>query len=383
MESVHPATLQLCLLLIYLVCGAAVWLLRGRFSRNGVYDRWIGAHLAGALLYLVLLCSPYLTSRQSAMLACGLIISKGCLMLGSFARLLQSPIPPHALRGNGSLLLIAVLALLQWLPSHAYAEQMALALALGALYAASLAWLLLSQAERPFPLKLAGGLCGAAAVYLLLHVLYVAAGDPNMVLYGISTPVLLLVLVATPLLSLCFMAIDKEQELAKLHQLATLDPLTGVFNRRSFEELARKTCAQHARLQRPLALLVMDLDHFKRINDTYGHSRGDMALKALAELVTEHVRAADIFGRFGGEEFCLLLPDTADDGAREVAGKLCQRINTILLDPHDAGSALSASIGVASLVPDGAADWQSLFELADSRLYRAKSAGRNQLVWAG
>ena len=86
MESVHPATLQLCLLLIYLVCGAAVWLLRGRFSRNGVYDRWIGAHLAGALLYLVLLCSPYLTSRQSAMLACGLIISKGCLMLGSFAR---------------------------------------------------------------------------------------------------------------------------------------------------------------------------------------------------------------------------------------------------------------------------------------------------------
>jgi diguanylate cyclase (GGDEF)-like protein len=304
-------------------------------------------------------------------------------MLGSFARLLQSPIPPHALRGNGSLLLIAVLALLQWLPSHAYAEQMALALALGALYAASLAWLLLSQAERPFPLKLAGGLCGAAAVYLLLHVLYVAAGDPNMVLYGISTPVLLLVLVATPLLSLCFMAIDKEQELAKLHQLATLDPLTGVFNRRSFEELARKTCAQHARLQRPLALLVMDLDHFKRINDTYGHSRGDMALKALAELVTEHVRAADIFGRFGGEEFCLLLPDTADDGAREVAGKLCQRINTILLDPHDAGSALSASIGVASLVPDSAADWQSLFELADSRLYRAKSAGRNQLVWAG
>ena len=79
----------------------------------------------------------------------------------------------------------------------------------------------------------------------------------------------------------------------------------------------------------------------------------------------------------------MLLPDTADDGAREVAGKLCQRINTILLDPHDAGSALSASIGVASLVPDGAADWQSLFELADSRLYRAKSAGRNQLVWAG
>lgn len=383
MESVHPATLQLCLLLIYLVCGAAVWLLRGRFSRNGVYDRWIGAHLAGALLYLVLLCSPYLTSRQGAMLACGLIISKGCLMLGSFARLLQSPIPPHALRGNGCLILIAVLALLQWLPSHAYAEQMALALALGALYAASLAWLLLSQAERPFPLKLAGGLCGAAAVYLLLHVLYVAAGDQAMVLYGISTPVLLLVLVATPLLSLCFMAIDKEQELAKLHQLATLDPLTGVFNRRSFEELARKTCAQHARLQRPLALLVMDLDHFKRINDTYGHSRGDMALKALAELVTEHVRAADIFGRFGGEEFCLLLPDTADDGAREVAGKLCQRINTILLDPHDAGSALSASIGVASLVPRSATDWQSLFELADSRLYRAKSAGRNQLVWAG
>lgn len=383
METVHPATLQLCLLLIYLVCGAAVWLLRGRFSRNGVYDRWIGAHLAGALLYLVLLCSPYLSSRQSAMLACALIITKGCLLLGSFARLLHAPLPGLAHRHLSMAFALGGMALLMWLPSHAYAEQLALALALGASYAACLAWLLLSQAHRPFPLQLAGGLCSCAAVYLLLHVLYVAAGDPSMVLYGISTPILLLALVITPLLALCFMAIDKEQEVAKLHQLATLDPLTGVFNRRSFEELARKTCAQHARLQRPLALLVMDLDHFKRINDTYGHSRGDIALKALAELVTEQVRTSDIFGRFGGEEFCLLLPDTADDGAREVAGKLCEKINTILLDAHDPGSALSASIGVASFVPGGAADWQRLFELADARLYRAKSAGRNQLVWAG
>lgn len=128
---------------------------------------------------------------------------------------------------------------------------------------------------------------------------------------------------------------------------------------------------------------MIDLDHFKRINDTYGHSRGDMALKALAELVTEQVRTSDIFGRFGGEEFCLLLPDTGDEGGREVAGKLCEMINTIVLDPHDSHSALSASIGVASLVPVNAGDWQRLFELADSRLYRAKSAGRNQLVWAG
>jgi len=381
MESVHPATLQLCLLLIYLVCGAAVWLLRGRFSRNGVYDRWIGAHLAGALLYLVLLCSPYLTSRQSAMLACGLIISKGCLMLGSFARLLQSPIPPHALRGNGSLLLIAVLALLQWLPSHAYAEQMALALALGALYAASLAWLLLSQAERPFPLKLAGGLCGAAAVYLLLHVLYVAAGDPNMVLYGISTPVLLLVLVATPLLSLCFMAIDKEQELAKLHQLATLDPLTGVFNRRSFEELARKTCAQHARLQRPLALLVMDLDHFKRINDQYGHAAGDAVLCTLARLSGSCFRSIDTVGRLGGEEFAVLLPGADLQCAAQAARRLAQRLADTPVEHEGQRIVAGMTAGVVQRLPSED-NLDSLLQRADLALYAGKQAGRARTMLA-
>lgn len=383
METVHPATLQLCLLLIYLASGMAVWLLRGRFSRNGIYDRWVGAHLAGATLYLVLLSSAYLTSRQIAMLVCALIAIKGCLLLGSFARLLQSPVPAAGNWPAHLALLLLPLGLLLWLPLHAYTEQVALALGLSAFYSGSLAWLILQQAQRPFPVLLAGGLCATLCSCLVLYVLYLAAADQSRVLYGIAAPIQLLMLVAVPLLALCFMATDKEQELAKLHQLATLDPLTGVFNRRSFEELARKACAQHARQRRPLALLVIDLDHFKRINDTYGHSRGDMALKALAELITEQVRTSDVFGRFGGEEFCLLLPDTSNEGAREVASKLCQQIHTILLDPRDGNSALSASIGVASLVPTAAGDWQRLFELADGRLYRAKSAGRNQLVWAG
>lgn len=383
MESVHPATLQLCLLLIYLVCGVAVRLLRSRFSRNGVYDRWIGAHLAGALLYLVLLCSPYLTSRQLAMLACALVIAKGSLLLGSFARLLHRPTPVQGQPAASLALLASLLMLLQWLPPHAYNEHLTLGLGLSALYTGSLAWLMLQASERPFPLQVASVLCGLLCTMLVLHIVYLGAADPTVVLYGIGQPLLLLAMVCTPLLALCFMAIDKEQELAKLHQLATLDPLTGVFNRRSFEELARKACAQHARKQRALSLLVIDLDHFKRINDTYGHSRGDMALKALAELISEQIRTADIFSRFGGEEFCLLLPDTDADGAREVAGKLCQLINTIVLDPQDPQSTLSASIGVASMVPATSSDWQRLFELADSRLFRAKSAGRNQLVWAG
>lgn len=383
METVHSATLQLCLLLTYLVCGATVWLLRDRFSRNSVYDRWIGAHLAGATLYLILLWSAYLPARVAAWLACSLIVIKGCLLLGSTARLLQQPVPWQAGRQCGSLLLLGLLVLIGGLPAYAYNIQLSLALGISAFYSASLAWVLLHQTERGMPHKLAGGLCAVLACYLLLYTLHLAASNPDYFVYTITATLLLPALLVTPILGLCFMAMSKEQELARLHQLATLDALTGVFNRRSFEELARKACAQHARLRRPLALLVIDLDHFKRINDTYGHSRGDTALKTLAELVTEQVRASDIFGRFGGEEFCLLLPDTADDGGREVAGKLCQQINTILLDANDPDSALSASIGVASLVPTAASDWQRLFELADSRLYRAKSAGRNQLVWAG
>ena len=383
MEIVHSATLQLCLLLTYLVCGTTVWLLRGQRSRKGIYDRWAGAHLAGAGLYLALLYSPYLPSLHTALLACLLLLLKGSWLLGSFARLLRTPIPLQGTWRFGAGLMLLLAGLLLAMPPHVYYVHLAMALGIAALYLGSLAALLLQQAERPFPIKLAGGLCALATTYMLLYALHLGASDPAFIVYEIGPMLLLPVLVATPLLALCFSAIGKEQELALLRTLATLDPLTGIFNRRSFEELARKACAQHARQQRPLALLMIDLDHFKRINDTYGHSRGDMALKALAELIPEHVRTADIFGRFGGEEFCLLLPDTNVQGAREVASKLCQQINTILLEPGKVSSALSASIGVASLVPQHVDDWRELFELADSRLYRAKSAGRNQLVWIG
>ena len=285
MELVHSATLQLCLLLTHLVCGCTVWLLRSHHSSKGMYDRWGGAHLAGAVLYLSLLYSPFLPARMTAALACACLLVKGSLLLGSFARLLRSPIPPQGRRGFAAGALLLLLFLIGILPSHAYSIQLAMALGVAALYLASLAWLLWRQAEHTFALKLAAALSSVGAGYLVLYALYQGAGDPAVIVYEIGTALLLPVLIATPLLALCFVSIGKEQELAVLRTLATLDPLTGIFNRRSFEELARKACAQHVRQQRPLALLMIDLDHFKRINDTYGHSRCDMALKALAELI--------------------------------------------------------------------------------------------------
>lgn len=382
MDSVDATTLQLAMLLLHLACGSGVWLLRARHSRHSVYDRWLGAQLAAAAVYLLLLQAAYLPAKLVTWLACLLLLSKGSLLLVALARLLQQTVPRYARRSGVLALATLCAAVLAWLPASLSGAQLALVLAVSALYQGGTAALLLPQREGRLPGQYGmGQLHAGCCVALLLYIVYLARSGMN----GggeVCSHLLLPAMLFATLQALMFITLVKEQELSALHTLATLDPLTGIFNRRSFEELARKLCAQHARQQRSLALLVIDLDHFKRINDTYGHSRGDMALKALAELVTEQVRTADIFARYGGEEFCLLLPDTGLDGAREVATKLCQQINTIQLEAGQTHSALSASIGVASLVPLGHGDWQQLFELADRRLYRAKSAGRNQLVWS-
>ncbi|MNR25636.1 putative diguanylate cyclase YedQ [compost metagenome] len=125
---------------------------------------------------------------------------------------------------------------------------------------------------------------------------------------------------------------------------------------------------------------MIDLDHFKNINDTYGHRKGDQALRAVADHIADEVRQGDIFARIGGEEFCLLLPDTDATGARQVADKLCRALNDILLNPADPATQLTASIGVASCTPQPGANWNQLFDSADRRLYLAKSGGRNRVV---
>jgi diguanylate cyclase len=160
---------------------------------------------------------------------------------------------------------------------------------------------------------------------------------------------------------------------------ATTDPLTGLNNRRQYERLFGQEIARADRKKHQLALCIIDLDHFKQVNDTWGHSAGDKVLKAVAELCRANFRTIDIIGRLGGEEFVVLLPDTDLATALHIAGRVLQRLADTPISIGDQAIHLTATAGVVERQPDEMT-LESLVQRADAAMYRGKKAGRNQVV---
>jgi diguanylate cyclase (GGDEF)-like protein len=170
----------------------------------------------------------------------------------------------------------------------------------------------------------------------------------------------------------------REQVLAlvlRLRELATHDHLTGALTRGAFEQRVEAELARARRTDAAIALVVFDVDHFKRINDSFGHAAGDAALRTIGAAVKDSMRRSDVFGRLGGEEFALMLPDTDLDGAAVVADKLRRR----LAAPCASRPALTVSFGV-SQAQRGASGSRTLRDEADRALYAAKRGGRDRVV---
>lgn len=165
----------------------------------------------------------------------------------------------------------------------------------------------------------------------------------------------------------------------QLEQLAKQDALTGLLNRRGIREVLEHEWSRWLRYQRPFSVLMIDLDHFKAVNDLYGHAAGDVVLEQVAALVREQLRRADVAGRYGGEEFLVLLPETTAEGARCVADLLRSRIRECRTTPHEI--AITASIGISATGPQYLT-LEALLDAADVACYRAKNAGRNRVVAA-
>lgn len=239
----------------------------------------------------------------------------------------------------------------------------------------------------------------AALVLLAVHGMIHLARGASLVLLpdhpalhspAISAALLLETLLHTVAMALLLLAMMKEvslgQSLAEARHLALLDGLTGLGNRRYFDDALDYESSLAQRESRPLALLMIDADYFKQINDVFGHQRGDQCLRAIAQAIRSGLRRPrDTVSRFGGEEFAVLLPDTDENGARAVAATIHAAVERLNLEhPGTPTRRATVSIGIGLQVPGrGSARPITLVRASDRALYAAKARGRNRTEFTG
>ena len=173
---------------------------------------------------------------------------------------------------------------------------------------------------------------------------------------------------------------DLQEKQRELERLTRLDGLTGLFNRNTFVELTKKELDRAQRQGTATAILLMDLDHFKRVNDTWGHPAGDAVLKHAAMIASTTVRSTDLVGRLGGEEFIVLLPGTSIEAARKLAEKIRMRLEGEAATWNDTRVAITVSIGIAGTTASEKQSFEVLYHDADKALYVAKQRGRNRVI---
>ena len=252
-----------------------------------------------------------------------------------------------------------------------------------AVMAAALAWLLLRHA----PLRMAAPARLTAAVALLLGVLMlvragVALVSPPMETALNFSAINVLVYFAAAMGQLAiglgchFMLMIRRN--AVLEALSTTDPLTGALNRRGLEVAVTRVEHDYHRHATQFAVIALDLDHFKRVNDSYGHPAGDVVLRSLASECASNVRGDSVVARIGGEEFCVLLPGCTQDDARTIAERMRHSFEIARIQAAGIGISCTVSMGVAQS-GDNASDFASVMRAADAALYRAKENGRNRV----
>ena len=277
-------------------------------------------------------------------------------------------------------MLLPAMALFAWLgpePGDA-PPRIAVAYALQALILARTLWVARPALAQEFGRTTMLGIVGPAsvlvAVLVLLALRQVAAWPAATEMQtnqGANVGLMFTYMGGSALFSFGFLTMVTRRLLVRLREASMRDALTGLFNRRAMNEALQRAWLRHRRTRAPLAALVIDLDHFKRVNDSAGHAAGDAVLVRVAGLLQAQLRAEDVLGRAGGEEFWLVLPDTSHAHALVLAERLRQQV-------ADAALGTTCSVGLA-LADTQDAEVGQLIARADAALYRAKERGRNRV----
>ena len=374
-------TLLLMIIVSSLVASGALLVLNGN-QRNDGLQYWAGGLLLSALAHALLLLYgriPYLLSIVLGNVLLSSALTGFWLAARRFHGL--------ALHWGRTLALIAAIALLMWLFQHQFANRVvASGLTLGLQAALVLSVLLRHHPFGPDQhsrgaLLLIGGLGlivltmlmrASAALFFSLDIASILQGNL------VQTLTFMVSFMATLVSSFGFVFMAKERADFANVRLANQDALTGAANRRAVLEALESELARAQRQRTPLALLMLDIDHFKRVNDQHGHLAGDQVLRHFVHVVRQRLRAQDFLGRYGGEEFLLLLPDTDLAGAQQLAQQLCQAVQAAPCDWQGQTIAVTVSVGIASTGTSQQADGETLLQAADQALYRAKDKGRNR-----
>ena len=222
-------------------------------------------------------------------------------------------------------------------------------------------------------LVLMTGARGVLAVFFSLDIATILQGN------AVQTATFMTSFMAILVTSIGFVFMAKERADAANVRLAAQDALTGTLNRRALMLGLERELARAIRQRAPLALLMLDIDHFKKVNDQYGHLAGDQVLRHIVGVIGQRQRAQDVLGRYGGEEFMLLLPGTDVAGALQLAQQMRQAVQNTPTQWAGQSIAVTVSVGISCVAGGQPNSWETLLQAADQALYRAKDNGRNRV----
>jgi diguanylate cyclase (GGDEF)-like protein len=378
---VHSPTL-LILAAILMGLMASMLLAAWRFNRQiAGFGAWTLSYFSGFLFCISLLLRPALPEIASVLAAQLCVFLMAYLSLTGTRAYIGLPALPKAYPLLGLAALLSVSTWFTLIQPDGGVRFAVSSLVIGSLFL--LCARTIAQGKiHDYPARyLCATASGGHGLFLLLRPWLFALGSNGLFdeqqAIALSQFVIIESIVAIVLMAFAIVMLANERVTLELRSIADCDPLTGTFNRRSFLTLLDKGISNAGREHSPLSVMLIDLDHFKKINDTWGHQTGDEALRHFVAVAETCIRHSDVIGRMGGEEFAIFLPHAGLNEAMAAANRLRLAVETQPVANGQNPIGLSASIGVADWLPGETAE--TALARADAAMYRAKRRGRNRV----